>query len=97
MEHEAFPNVVLEAMRASLPVVTSDVASLPYIVEDGITGFICEKKNTMDFEQKLIKLIENKKLREDMGKQGRERFLKYFSFEKVEKELTRVMTNIIND
>lgn len=97
MKHEAFPNVVLEAMRASLPVVTSNVASLPYMVEDGISGFICQKKNVLDFEQKLIKLIENKKLREDMGKKGRERFLRYFNFEKVEKDLARVLTKIVAD
>ncbi|MCC9624022.1 glycosyltransferase family 4 protein [Thalassospira sp. MA62] len=39
--NEAQPLVVLEAMAAGVPVITSDIATLPEIVRDGQTGRTC--------------------------------------------------------
>ena len=40
--NEAQPLVVLEAMAAGVPVITSNIATLPEFVRDGETGRLCQ-------------------------------------------------------
>ena len=53
-EFEGTPNVILEAMASGLPVVSSKVGNLPFIIEDGMNGFFFD--GTVDA---LFKLIGN--------------------------------------
>lgn len=39
---DGIPTVVMEAMSAGLPVITTAISGIPDLVEDGITGIICE-------------------------------------------------------
>ena len=39
-ESEGCPNVVMEAMACGLPVVAMDAGDIPYLVEEGRTGFV---------------------------------------------------------
>ena len=42
---EGFPYVVLEAMRAGLPVITTPTGALPNIIEEGKNGFLIQPKD----------------------------------------------------
>ena len=70
----------LEAMSFGLPIITVDGYARKEIVEEGKTGFVIERPKNLDIKKidealvnKLIgnasKLIENKKLRENMSKE----------------------------
>ncbi|MEX2519091.1 MAG: glycosyltransferase [Paracoccaceae bacterium] len=39
---DGVPTVLMEAMAAGLPVLTTDLSGIPDLVEDGVTGFVCE-------------------------------------------------------
>jgi glycosyltransferase involved in cell wall biosynthesis len=95
--HESFGNVVLEAMRASLPVVATDEGSLPFIVEDGRTGFICHKKDAGSLAEKIETLLGDRDLREEMGRRGRRRFLDHFTLETFEHNMNRVFQKILGE
>jgi len=79
--HEGTANVLLESAAAARPVITTNVAGCKEIVEDGVTGFLCEVRNSQDLAEKIEKFInlsyEEKK---QMGLLGRK---------KVEKEYDR--------
>lgn len=65
--HESFGLVILEAMAAGLPVVTLDGKGNRDIIEDGKNGFMIYEQNAELFADKIIELIENRKLYQQMS------------------------------
>jgi len=71
-DSEGCPNGLLEAMRASLPVVSTNCTYLNDIIEDGINGFISPKGDSLSLAQKLKIILDDPHKREKMGKRSRE-------------------------
>jgi GalNAc-alpha-(1->4)-GalNAc-alpha-(1->3)-diNAcBac-PP-undecaprenol alpha-1,4-N-acetyl-D-galactosaminyltransferase len=69
---EGFPNVIGEAMSASLPVVSFDCIAGPSdLVTDGETGYLVPLNDKAAFGDKLQYLINNPEVGESMGKNGK--------------------------
>lgn len=95
--YETWGLVNIEAMQASLPVISTDEGAIPDIVDDGITGFIVKKQDPVDLAEKIATLLKNEKLRIEMGKKGREKFLKKYTFEIFEKRIIKVFNQVIDN
>ncbi len=54
------PQVVLEALAAGTPVLASRVGDLPNLVEDGITGWLCEPGAVDEFLQRIAEASANR-------------------------------------
>lgn len=80
---EGFGMPVVEAMACEKPVVASNCSSLPEIVMDGKTGFLCSTDNAKDFADKIQLLANNEILREKMGRLGRITAINKFSVEEM--------------
>jgi glycosyltransferase involved in cell wall biosynthesis len=80
---EGLPRSIIEAMRAGLPVVASDVGGVAEIVEDGATGYLVPRGNAGVLAARLRELLESPKLRLWLGKQGRSRYETGFTFERM--------------
>lgn len=78
---EGFPRSIIEAMRAQLPVVCSDVGGVRESVIDDITGFVVPVRQPQVLAERLRQLLVNHPLRHSMGSAGRERFEKEFTFD----------------
>lgn len=70
---EGLPRVALEAMAQGRPVIGSRAAGIPEAVREGETGFIVEPGDEGGLAQGMKKLVEDARLRDDMGKAGRAR------------------------
>jgi len=79
---EAQPLSILEAMAARCPVVSTRHGAIPETVSDGQTGILVEKENVAELARALKKLIENPKLRENMGLLGRKRYEQCYTKDK---------------
>lgn len=75
---EGLPLTILEAMRASLPVIASDVGGVGEAVVDDVTGYLLQGDDAEALSDALERLIGDKALREKLGVCGRERFLSDF-------------------
>lgn len=84
---DCFPLVLLEAMQHNLPVVTTNEGGIPDIVVDGVTGYICERKNAKQLADKIELLLNSPKLCKEMGEAGRKRYEKCFTSDIFENRL----------
>jgi len=80
---EGFPRSILEAMRAGLPVIASDVGGTREAVIDGETGYVVPPGDVMALADALGRLIAAPDLRARMGAAGRSRFANQFTFERM--------------
>jgi len=67
---EGVPVVLMEAMASQVPVVTSRIAGVPELVEDGRSGLLVPPGATGPLTDALNKLLGDANLRAEMGKIG---------------------------
>lgn len=77
--YETMGLVLLEAMQAGVPVVTTRRASIPEIVRDGVNGLLVEEQDAGDLAGKIQKLAGDPALREQMGRANRQRFAEFYT------------------
>ncbi len=69
-EREDFGIVVIEAMGQGLPVVAWDVGGPTDTVVDGVTGYLVSHYDKKMYARKLENLLQDRHLREEMGRAG---------------------------
>ena len=94
IEPEGMPWVLLEAMSARLPVITTNQGTIPEVVEDGKSGFIIEP-TAENIANKICLLLENPSIAREMGENGRIRVEKYFNEEIYFKRMVEVFKNAL--
>jgi glycosyltransferase involved in cell wall biosynthesis len=89
--NDSFGLVNIEAMAAGCPVISSrNVGAISEVVIDGITGILVTPKNSLELARGITRLIENPRLRKDMGMAGRRRYLSHFTLDKNITELSKL-------
>jgi glycosyltransferase involved in cell wall biosynthesis len=78
---DVFPTVIIEAMAAARPVVSTRLAGIPESVVDGETGLLVSPEDTMALAEALGRLIQDAKLRLHYGRAGRARIEQHFRIE----------------
>ena len=64
--YESFGQALLEAAACGCPIVSNNVGEVPYIWKDKKNILLCEPNNPHDMSNKLILLLSNIKLLEDL-------------------------------
>lgn len=71
--HEGYPIVVLEALAAGVPIVSTDVGAVPSVVTEGREGRIVPVGDSAALAQAVIELVDDPELRMRMSACARER------------------------
>src|SRR6266700_2621904 len=79
---DVFPTVILEAMSAARPVVSTQLAGIPESVVNDKTGLLVPPGDTAALADALEQLIRNPALRERYGMAGRARVEQQFEIKK---------------
>jgi len=79
---ESFGIVFLEAMAMGKPIVATKTSAIPGVVREGVNGLLVGVNQPEKLALALEKLIENKDLRERLGRKGREIVEREFDIEK---------------
>ncbi|HBS88017.1 MAG: glycosyl transferase family 1 [Bacteroidetes bacterium GWF2_38_335] len=92
---ESFGVAVLEASSCEKPVVVSNVGGLPEIVENGVTGIIVPPESVEKTAEALNTLICNENLRKELGKNGRNRVIELYSWNKCVEKMKNIYTDLL--
>jgi len=94
---EGLPNVLLEAMAASLPVVATPVGGVPDLVADGVNGFLVRPGDTAALGDRILRLLDDPDLASRMGASGRRLVEREFDTPVVGRRLLEIYARLLND
>ena len=78
---DVFPTVIIEAMAAARPVISTRLAGIPELVAHGETGLLVAPGDTSAMAQALEELIRDPELRSRYGRAGHARIEQHFRIE----------------
>tara|TARA_B100001059_G_scaffold42796_1_gene34593 strand:+ start:15966 stop:17135 length:1170 start_codon:yes stop_codon:yes gene_type:complete len=61
--HEGFPRTIWEAMANCLPVISTNVGSIPFFLNNDEHAILIESKQTIELYEAIIRMLNNNKLR----------------------------------
>lgn len=80
---EAFPNAILEAMSAGLPIVASAVGGILELIEDGRTGLLVAPGDPHALAHSVCRLMSERALGARLGKAACQEVQGHYSFERM--------------
>jgi len=92
---EGLPNTLIESMAAGIPVVVTDVSDNSLIVENGVNGFVVPINDVDMMVQKIRILLENEKLRKEIGNRNRKKAVSLFSVDKMVKNTEDIFLELL--
>lgn len=92
---EGLPNALLEAMAGSRPIVATDIASFREIIDAKDVGLLIPPGDSAALAEAIRVLLEERSLREIMGRNAKQRCLSLFDIKTVVSTYTGLFENIL--
>ena len=92
---EQFGHVLIEAMAAGVPLLGSSSGAIPEVVGDA--GLVFKEKDVQDLQEKLERLISDKKLWQELSKKGLARVEQNYTQEKIANKTWEIYQNLLED
>lgn len=93
---EGFPRSTLEAMRAGLPTVVSNVGGAAEAVQEKKTGYVVNKGDIDTLHTIIDELVRNPAQRRSMGMAARKRFEDLYTFEIMYGKTLNIYHDLLN-
>jgi glycosyltransferase involved in cell wall biosynthesis len=94
---EGMSGAILEAMAESLPVIATRNSGNAALVDNNQSGFLVGLNDPDDLIEKLLHLISDKELRDNMGATGKDLVEKYYTSELEIHRLLKIYEKVILD
>lgn len=88
--NECFPLVLLEAMEQGVPCISTDEGGIMDIIEQDKTGKVVAKQDAGALAAAIEELLSNPESRVNMGRAGYEKYIRYFTLQTFEKNITEI-------
>ncbi len=82
-EDEGCPNVVMEAMASGRAVVAMNAGDIPFLIDDGETGFVVQRGDETRFAERVQQLLSSQQLCCRMGMAARVRAEQEFRLDRL--------------
>lgn len=93
---EGMPYVILEAMACALPVISTTVDGIPEAAPDGEAALLVPPGDAAALGAAVERLLDDGRLRGDMGQNGRKRFERFFTLDRHIAEMETVYADLVS-
>ncbi|MGM0407488.1 MAG: glycosyltransferase family 4 protein [Bacteroidota bacterium] len=80
--NDLMPLCIIEGMMMSLPIITTKLRTLTYIVDENINGLLSQPKDSKELATNILLLHNNEKLMKKMGLNARKKYEQYYTLDK---------------
>lgn len=95
-DQEGTPLTIIEAAATGLPVISTDVAGVPDVVRNSVTGYVIPQKNVGALFEKMAYLADHFEVRQSLGRAGREFIEREFSLSSLPERLDKVYNKLFD-
>lgn len=93
--YEGLPISIIEAMRAGMPIIASDVGGVNELVQDGVNGFLISRGNISELVEKLKYILDHKELIKFMGEASRKIYEEEYTADRMNQKILSVYNEVI--
>ncbi len=93
--YEGVPRVLFEASAAGLPLVGMDVVGVNEVIDDGINGYLAPDLDIDGMAGRILHLLEDPSLAEQMGAAAQDNALEKYNFETYVESWVQVMERAV--
>ena len=92
--YEGFGYPVIEAMSCEVPIIATNVSSIPELVSD--FGTLIEPKNENQLKKSIIKVMQNYDHFKDIAIKGRQHVIETFNWSKITSEYEKIIYETVD-
>ncbi|MBQ8587494.1 MAG: polysaccharide pyruvyl transferase CsaB [Oscillospiraceae bacterium] len=92
---ETFPYALTEGSRMGCATISSRVGGVPYLIDDGINGFLFEPRDVNTLAGHMVRLAKDSDLRRQMGRDLQEKTRREFSLEAMVEKQKQIYAAIL--
>ena len=93
--YEGLPISIIEAMRAKMPIIASDVGGVNELVQDGVNGFLISRGNISELVDKLKYILEHKDIIKFMGEASRKIYEEEYTADRMNQKILSVYNEVV--
>ena len=94
-DSESCPDVLKEAIALGVPVISTDHAGIPELVEHGVTGLLVQEKNVNALSNEVIYAIEHQEQCRKMAKKAYQAVLNDFDLKTQNNKLEQLLVQLL--
>lgn len=92
---EALPMSILETMSLGIPNISTDIASIPEVIRDGVNGFLVKPGDIEGLRKVLLRLLNDAELRENMSRSGYQQMRETYSLQSCVQKLEKIYASCL--
>lgn len=89
-DRDGLPVVLMEAMAMKIPTVSTSLIGIPELIQHNITGLLVPPHDSEALARTIASLLEDERLRERLGEEGRRKVEREFDVRKSAEQLVRL-------
>ncbi len=93
---EVLPMSILETMARGIPNISTRIAAVPEVIEDGVNGFLITPGDIGMLEERIRCLVSDQKLRSELSERAHQTIRESFSLKQNVRKMERLLLSVVD-